>query len=395
MSDLQELLEKARRGFAARFAVQPDLLAYAPGRINVIGGHTDYNEGLALPAAIDRWIIAALRLRKDETVNVHSLDFNDEISFRLSGGLEPKTSWQRYILGASELIEEYFNPTRGFDGLITGNVPTGAGVSSSAALEVALLNGLRGLYNSRMDDITLIRLCSRIEKEYLGLPSGLLDQYASQFSREGKLLIIDFRTLSHRYVSSGLSGWTWVVVDSGVSRQLAGSAYRDRVEECAEGLCLVRKAHPEVRHFRDVTREHVEELAGTGEGRTARRLRHYLEENRRVLRVEKAISESAPLEVGRLLLQSHESLRDLYEVSSPELDFLIETSVSWDGCAGGRLIGGGFGGCILNLLRDDRLGGFAEYVRGNYISRFECEPRLWCFNLAGGAGINHVPRREK
>lgn len=386
MSGLKTLLEKSRIGFSDRFDGNPDLLAYAPGRINVIGGHTDYNGGLALPSAIDRWISVALRPRRDGAVNVFSLDFSDEVSFTINRGFEPKANWHHYILGASELFNKKFRPTHGFDALITGNVPPGSGVSSSAALETAFLNGLRALYNVRMDDETLIRLCRRIENEYLGLPSGLLDQYASQFSRKGKLLLIDFRIPSHRFVPDRLSGWAWVVTDSGITRKLAGSAYRDRVRECAEGLERIKTVHPEVNHFRDITLEHIAGLAAAGGTVPARRLRHYVEENLRVLKMARTVSSGDPEKAGRLMQESHESLSGLYEVSSPELDFLIETSRNQEGCTGGRMIGGGFGGCTLCLVRQNLLEGFARRVRRAYQSKFNRRAIVYRFNLTGGAG---------
>jgi len=380
---LAERVERARRRFRARLGGSPAVVAWGPGRVNLIGEHTDYNQGLAMPAAIDRWVVVALRPRRDRRVQLWSEAFGESLSLRWGEPFAPTASWQRFVVGAMAVLDGPADIPHGWEGVLLGDVPLGAGLSSSAAVEVALLNALRALYEVQLEDLELIRLCQRIEHEHLGLHSGLLDQFASQFSRPGHLLVVDFDDLSHRHVPARLNGWTWVVLDSGVRRELAGSAYQQRVAECAEGLAWVRARHPAVRRFRDLSVDHLPEGPVW-----ARRLRHVIDENARVLATERALVRGDLDRVGELLIGSHRSLRDLYQVSCTELDVLVEEALAWTGCAGARMVGGGFGGCTLNLVRDDRVAGLVEAVGSAYQERTGWSTRGWRFRFVGGGGAS-------
>jgi len=378
-------VERVRRAFEVRFGAAPALVAWGPGRVNVIGEHTDYNGGLAMPAAIDREVAVAMRPRADRRVAVWSEDFGQGLDV-VWGEVPPAAeTWQRFVLGALAVIGEGARPAHGWEGVVAGDVPLGAGLSSSAAMEMALLGGLRRLYAPSLSDPELVRLAQRIEHEHLGVHSGLLDQLASQLSREGHLLVLDFRDLSHRHVPAILDGWSWVVIDSGVRRELARSAYDERVRECASGLAALRARHPEIRHFRDIRPEHLSEVR-TGET-WPDRLRHVLDENARVRATEAALRRGDVEEVGALLLRSHASLRDRYAVSCPELDLLVELATARTGCAGARMVGGGFGGCTLNLVRTEAAGDFTAAVRSGYGSRAGREAQAWQFAFVGGAGV--------
>jgi len=384
--ELDDLVAAARRGFTERFGAAPMVTASAPGRINVIGEHTDYNEGLALPGGIDRWAVVALSPRDDDLMQIYSEAFEEQIEARLGVVADAAgvTDWAALPTGAGRL-HAAANVRRGFDALIGGNVPVGAGVSSSAAVEMALLNALRAAFESGIEDVELVRLGQRVEHEYLGVETGLMDQYTAQLARPGTLMLIDFRELTHEYVDVALDGWVWLLLDSGVRHELAASAYGERVRETRAALEQVMRADREVRSCRDLTEAH---LGSVDEEPLRRRLRHYLCENERVRDAVAAIAASQAAELGRLMLASHESLRDDYEVSCPELDLLVDVAAGVDGCAGARMMGGGFGGCTVNLVREEAIDDVITEVAATFQRRFGRAPGAGVFRLVGGAAVH-------
>jgi len=395
---LDDLVAAARRGFTERFAASPIVTASAPGRINVIGEHTDYNDGLALPGAIDRWAVVALSPRGDDLMRIYSDAFADEIAVLSSSVLPaPRRSdqlrgdendWAALPIGAGRLHAAAAGVWRGFDALIGGNVPVGAGVASSAAVEMALLNALRAAFGSGIEDLELVRLGQRVEHEYLGVATGLMDQYTAQLSRAGALMLIDFRELTHEHVNVGLDGWAWLLLDSGVRHELAASAYGERVCETRAALEQVMRADRDVRSFRDLTEAH---LSCVAEEPLRRRLRHYLHENERVRRAVDAVAAGEAAELGRLILASHASLRDDHAVSCPELDVLVESAGAVEGCAGARMMGGGFGGCTINLVRENAVDVVVAEAAATFRRRFGRAPGAGVFRLVGGAVIHGLP----
>ncbi len=384
---LTQGLQRARLAYERSFGLAPRLLAYGPGRINIIGEHTDYNQGLAMPAAIDRWVVAAFGARQDRVISMRSEDFDQSLESALGQQPELRSSWQRFAWGALSVFGQRFPLQRGLQVAIAGDVPLDSGLSSSAALEVALMNGLRALYGVRLEDGELIRLCQRVEHEHLGLASGLLDQLASQCSLPGRPMLADFRSGEHRPLRSGLQGWQWLVVHSGRRRALADSAYQQRVDECARGLAVARRFDPLVAGFRNLRPWHLQVLEELGQRVPAMRLRHVIEENRRVRAAARALAEGDGATLGRLLVQSHRSLRHLYQVSCRELDQLVEAACRWPGCAGARMMGGGFGGCSLNLVRAGQLPGFTAHLEREIPCAGQRARPSWRVELVGGGGV--------
>lgn len=366
--------------FASWTGHSPEVVAWAPGRINVIGGHTDYNEGLAMPAAINRWLAVALKPRTDRRIRVRSLDFDGVYEAELGSFRAPVASWERFVVGLVELFSETYGLPGGFEALFVGDVPHGAGLSSSAALTVAWMNALRSWSGVELNDWDLVRMCQRVEHDYLGVGCGLLDQVGSHFSRSQHVMEVDFRSMSLRHVSAELSGLSWVVCHTGVRRELADSEFPARVRECREGLLAVQAADTTVQGMRDVTLDHL-----TQDAPWARRLRHLVLENERVRRAAECFSTGSVAQLGELVLQTHESLRRDYDVSCPELDALVEVASESELCWGARMVGGGFGGCTLNLVQSDGASAFLDRTLAVYRERFEWEPRGFCFDLVGGA----------
>jgi galactokinase len=365
--------------FNNRFGAAPTLRIRAPGRINLLGGHTDYNSGLALPAAIDRSILLQLRPRSDRAVRIHSEAFSETLSFTLGSPPAPSSDWQRYVLGALDIFPE--SPGTGFDAIFDGDIPQGSGLSSSAALLVAWMLALRALCGTEHSDLALCRLCQEVEHTHLGVACGLLDPIGVLCPPAGAVVHVDFADLSMRPVYTDMSGLSWVVLHTGVHRSLASSAYSQRVAECAAGVARIQQHHPQVRSARDVT---AEMLDGSIEHR---RLRHVLSENARVEQAAALLEAGRPAALGPLLLATHESLRTDYAVSCPELDALVELAAAHPAGLGGRLMGGGFGGCTVNLVQTDGAAGLIDDVLAAYHARFPHTGRGFIVQVVGGARI--------
>lgn len=381
---LEELLDINGELFCKEFGHPPYFTAAAPGRINIIGEHTDYNQGLSMPAAINRWVLASFAKRKDRTVEIKSLNFNSSMVFNPGETPVLDESWKKYVYGTIDIFRKANPLPCGFTALIWGNVPLGSGVSSSAAIEVAMMNGLRQLTHSDLDDITLVKLCQKTEHEHLHVKSGLLDQFASQCSREGKVMVLDFKDLSHQYIDAGSGEFEWVLVDSKVKRELADSGYSARVAETSKALDLLKTKTPKIKGFRDIREEHLGLLS---DETMIKRLRHYLSENNRVLLAGRYFKENNFTALGNLLYDSHRSLSDDYEVSCPELDYLAETAAGSSLCTGSRMMGGGFGGCTLNIVHKDSLEAFTAFIEEKYREKFNIFPEIESYSLVNGAAV--------
>lgn len=386
-TDLQKYIQSTSSYFEEKYGGSPTLVAYAPGRINIIGEHTDYNLGLSMPAAINRWVIVCLRLRSDQTVSVTSQNYHDKMEYTLNQPFSPADSWEKYTYGSITIFGSQYDIKQGFEAVIWGNVPIGSGVSSSAAMEVALMNALRAAFAPDMDDLELVKMCQRVEHEYLKVNSGLLDQYASQFSREGKLMILDFNQLRSEYVDADMQDWAWILADTRVKRELAGSKYSERVQETADALQEVKSKDSSVNNFRDITEAHFDLIE---DGTRRKRIRHLVLENQRVYQAAEALSRKSFEELGKLLNASHESLRDDYEVSSPELDFLVASALQLPYCAGSRMMGGGFGGCTISLVRKDSVIKFSNFLTDEYAREYDIVTEINNYQLVDGAGSYQV-----
>lgn len=384
VKDLEEIVQMNRDQFERDFHQRVSFTAVAPGRINIIGEHTDYNDGLALPVAINRWVVISFSPSGDETIQIKSFNYQSELKFSLNESPDVTESWQKFVLGAFEIFKEEFPVTCGFKALIWGNVPIGSGVSSSAAIEVAMMNGLRQLYSADFDDLTLIQLCQRIEHEYLNINSGLLDQYASQFSRVGKILLLDFMEMDHKYINAEMDKCAWVLVDSKVKRELSKSKYTERVEETHQAYVFLLSARIGIHSHRDIREEHIALLPNEI---WKKRMRHYVSENQRVLNAVEYISTGNFDALGKELIKSHYSLSYDYEVSCKELDFLAELAVRFNGCLGSRMMGGGFGGCTINLVKTDMVDQFMEHIKRAYKKEFNIVPDVNEYQMVEGARI--------
>ena len=386
------LRHRVETTFRQRFNADPEILVRAPGRINLIGAHVDHSEGWVLPGAIDRAVWLAARPARDEAAaTVVAIDLDDEATLDpaaipppVTERPAPKAEWVDYPRGVAWALTRAGHPPPGLDVVFAGDVPMGGGVSSSAAVEVAFLTAWNELAGSPLDGVTLARLGRQSENGYLGVASGLMDQYASLHGRAGHLLLLDCRRLEHREVPLP-PGLAVVVFDSGVSRALAGSSYNDRPRECAEALEVLRRRLPDARTLRDVSLEDLDRWEDDLAPPLDRRARHVVEECARVLRGAEALTAGDVAACGRLIDGSHASSRDLFEVSVPELDRLAAAASAADGCYGARLSGAGFGGCAVALVEQDAVTAVVEAVRDAFHDRFGRRPEWFECSIADGA----------
>jgi len=385
MQTLEALIASNKESFVKHFGSQPLFVTQAPGRINIIGEHTDYNQGLSMPCAINRWVTVSMAASAGKQVKVISTDFKGTMTFTLGETYEPKNSWEKYIYGCILLFNQTKPLSSGFNAVISGNVPIGSGVSSSAALEVAFMNALNHFSNAGLDNLALIKLCQQVEHQYLGVKSGLLDQYASQFSVAGKVMLLDFNTLTHRYINADTHGYVWVLCDTKVKRTLAGSKYSERVEETKRALEILKEKVPSIKGFRDIEEKHIALIEDKNQ---KKRIKHYVTENKRTEAALVAFENRKMDVLGKLLTASHNSLRYDYEVSCDELDFLVEEALLSNYCIGSRMMGGGFGGCTINLVRKNDVSGFTYHVSKTYKKKFNIDTEINIYQSVNGAGIS-------
>jgi galactokinase len=367
----------------------PSAIARAPGRVNLIGEHTDYNEGFVLPAAIDLETWIAFQPTADRRVELTLAATGERDGFDLDVIGPRKGTWIDYAAGVAQELLAAGVELRGLRGVVAGTLPQSAGLSSSAALELAAAWALLGASDAlgAIDPMTLARLAQRAENEYVGVACGLMDQFASAHGRPGSALLLDCRSLEWRPVPLPLADHALVVCHSGSERRLEVSAYNERRAQCEGAVAAIRTRHREVRSLRDVDRGMLDEAGDILDPVAAKRARHVVEENDRVRETVAALEAGDLAAVGRLWAASHASLRGLYEVSSPELDALVEIATAVEGVVATRMTGAGFGGCTVSLVRRDAVERLRREVQDGYPARSGLAPTVFAVEPAGGAGL--------
>jgi galactokinase len=374
-------IERVKRAFAERFGGAPDLIAQAPGRVNLIGEHTDYNDGFVLPLAIDRGTVVAARLKGDD-IRVYAADFDQEDRFTFAERLDaPPGDWRNYVRGVVALLAEKEIAPQGMELAIAGDVPQGAGLSSSASLEVAVGLAVSALAGAEMDRTQLALLAQRAENEFAGCACGIMDQLVSARAKAEHALLIDCRSLECRPVPLPKSAAV-LIVHSGVERGLVDSAYNERRKQCEAAA-----RHFGVQTLRDAEHAHVEG-SGALDERVLRRARHVVTENARTVEAADALAGDDMAGLGRLMAESHDSMRDDFEITTPEIDRLVALLQREIGDAGGaRMTGGGFGGCVIALLPGDRVEAVVAAVRAEYRPPNGKPPLIHVCRPASGAGL--------
>ncbi len=374
--DLQKKIEKT---FEEKFGGKGTLYASA-GRINLIGEHTDYNGGFVFPGAIDKVIMAEIRPNGTEKVNVFSIDINDTASFGLNEADAPKASWARYIFGVCREILKRGGKVEGFDAVFAGNVPLGAGLSSSAALESCFAFALNDLFNGNsIDKFELARIGQSTEHNYCGVNCGIMDQFASVFGKKDHLMRLDCRSMEFEYFPFKPEGYTLVLVDSVVKHELADSPYNKRRNSCERVAARLG-----IETLRDATMEMLDAAKSDITAEDYFRAKFVIEEKQRVLDVCDALVAGDYDTVGRCMYATHAGLSKDYEVSCEELDFLNDIAKEC-GVTGSRIMGGGFGGCTINLVKNELLEGFLEKAKKEFNKRYGHEPKIYEVVISDGA----------
>ncbi len=378
MEDIQQLQQRYEQLYGA-----PTLLFRAPGRINLIGEHTDYNHGLVLPAAIDRSLFFALGPNPTANeVQMHSANFDQAASFELSNLTVQPSGWLRYIQAVCYELMARDYPVQGFRCVFGGNIPIGSGLSSSAALTCGLISGLARLHAWEIAR-TEVALIAQAAEHRVGILCGLMDQYAVLFGQEDQVIQLDCRDLKVDYFPFELGGHCLLLLNSKVEHELASTAYNDRRASCERVLQFLQDQNPAIETLRDVT---ISMLDGMGDHLAAdiARVRFVLAENERVRQTTQALQGGDLVQVGQLLYASHEGLSKVYEVSCPELDLLVDLSRSKTGIRGARMMGGGFGGCTINLTRKSEVTALSQDILAEYEKRTGIKGEAYVVHPAGG-----------
>ena len=374
--------EKLKSRFREIYDQEPAIYR-APGRVNLIGEHTDYNDGFVFPAAIDLFTWVAIAPRGDKRVHVHSENLNETAEFDVRSDQPKPKKWSTYVFGVALACEQAGYRLRGANLLVRGEVPIGAGVSSSAALEVAASFALLANSGLTIDGPKLARLCQQAENEFVGTRCGIMDQLASACCVKDCALLLDCRSLEFRALPLP-PGIRLVICNSMVKRELASSAYNTRRTECEEGVRTLAQRFPGVRALRDASMDQLLSCHATLPDNVYRRCRHVITENARVIQAVDALEQDGLEDLRKAMAESHRSLRDDYEVSCAELDLLVDLANQADGVHGARMTGAGFGGCTINLLDSDAVDDFRSRISAEYKRRTGLAPEIYVCNAADG-----------
>jgi galactokinase len=373
--------EDAIQAFEQRFGSRPKAAAVAPGRVEIMGNHTDYNGGYVLPAALDKATAVVGSPVSGDTITLCAVDFGREAVFSASDLVhDPKNTWGSYVLGVVQQLQRDGVPVTGFQAVIHSDVPGGAGLSSSAALEVATALFLQQLFPYECEPMEIARLCQRAENQFVGVQCGILDQFSSVFGRQDSLLFLDCLTLEHGTVKMGRSDIALVVCDSNVKHALTGGDYNTR-----RGECMAAAAHFGKLLLREIDWDDFLARERELPENQRRRARHVLGEDRRVLAMRQAVLEGDADRMRTIYTEAHASCRDLFENSTPEIDFLAATASALPGCFGAKLTGGGWGGCTVNLVQEDAVADFSKELTARYKKKMGREAHIYPCRASQGA----------
>lgn len=366
-----------------------DLEIDSPGRINIIGEHTDYNNGFVLPTAIDKKIRFKFKKNNSSNIcNVYSANFKTSFSFDLKNVKPSNQQWENYILGVIFEIQQLSGKLEGFDCTLDSNIPVGSGISSSAALECGLAYGLNELFNLELSKITLVKIGQRAEHNFVGTKCGIMDQFASIMSKAEHVILLDCQSLEYSYVPIHIEPYKILLLNTNVSHNLASGEYNVRRKQCEDGVKIIQKKYPEVNSLRDVSPEMLATFKNDLDTVTFNRCLYVVDEKDRVLNTVEALKNNELTVVGENMYKTHEGLSKLYEVSCPELDFLVDFSKNYNEVIGARVMGGGFGGCTINIVHKDFIEQFTKEASEAYFNKFNI--KLTAFEAMPSEGTSIV-----
>lgn len=380
MLDINFIKDEFKKHFSENCSVYT-----SPGRINLIGEHTDYNGGFVFPGAVDCGIMAGIQPNGTTTINAYSIDLKDKASFDVNDPEGPKQSWARYIYAVAREMAKRGVDVKGFDTAFAGDVPLGAGMSSSAALESTFAFAINDLFgDNKIDKFELAKVGQATEHNYIGVNCGIMDQFASVFGKKDQLIRLDCRSLEYKYYPFKPVGYKLVLVDSVVKHELASSAYNKRRQSCENVVAAMKKHHPEVELLRDADFNMLEEVKPEISEEDYKRAKYVIGEKDRVLAVCDALEKGDYETVGKEMYLTHEGLSKDYEVSCEELDFLNDIAKK-NGVTGSRVMGGGFGGCTINLVKEELYDKFIEDAKTEFKKKFGKDPKVYNVVISDGS----------
>ena len=383
---MQSIPLKIEKKFFQLFGETP-VIVRSPGRVNLIGEHTDYNQGFVLPAAIDKAIYFAITPRNDLRCILHALDLNDAYQFELTGLTKTLKKWPDYLLGVVDQLQQNGHTLKGFNCVFGGDIPIGAGMSSSAALEAGLAYTLNEIFQLNIEPMTLVKLAQKAENEFVGVQCGIMDQLINIFGQDNHALLLDCRSLEYDYFPFESSRIKIVLCDSKVQRELGTSEYNNRRAQCEQGIKILRDHGQPVKSLRDVSLEMLHHYKKQLEPVVYRRCHYVIEENQRVITGCENLVNGDFAEFGQRMYQSHQGLQQEYEVSCRELDILVESAAGHPGVIGARMMGAGFGGCTINLVWKEQLESFEEKMEKTYRDQLKKKSTLYITEITSGTAI--------
>jgi len=389
----ENLINYTKEAFRSFFQSEPGRIFLAPGRINIIGEHVDYSDGFVLPAAIDKHICFAVKKTDDSKISFFAKDFNDSFSFDINEKQFPVSqTWVNYLLGVFNVIQESGKEVGGLQISFSSTIPMGSGLSSSAALECGFAYILNEIFDLNLTKKELALIGQKSEHTFVGVKCGIMDQFSSVFGKEHQVIMLDCNSLEHQYFEANIEGYSLVLFDSCVKHTHLTSGYNDRRNDVDNGKKILWIKFPEIEKFRDFTIEMLDEARAEMGETSYKRCFYLLKEIKRVEKAARALSEGDTEYLGKLLNETHFGLSAEFEVSCDELDFMVEETLKETGVLGARIMGGGFGGCSINLIKDENVNGVIENITAKYKTAFNIEMKVYRVKISDG--INEYKENE-
>jgi len=394
MSTINEAAQKVSNIFTAKFDQTETVVVRSPGRVNIIGEHTDYNEGFVLPAAIDKAIYVVAAKRNDTAIHLYSVDF-DEIFETSLAAIKPSRDWKTYILGVVDQLIKAGYPIGGFSLVLDGDVPIGAGLSSSAAVECATVFALNELFDLQIDRMSMVKIAQKAEQTYSGVMVGIMDMFASMFGKKDHVIKLDCRSLEYEYKPFKLKGYKAVLLNTNVKHTLSSSEYNTRRKQCEQGVAWVKEHHSSVNSLRDVSIEMLQQHVEQKDEVIFRRCKYVVEEIQRLLAACDDLDRNDIAALGAKMYETHYGLSKLYEVSCKELDYLVDAVKENPGVLGARMMGGGFGGCTINLVKDEAIDELVEQLSVSYKENMNLELSAYIATIENGTEVMKLAEYSK
>jgi len=381
------MTDTIEKSFFNIFNTKPEIRVRSPGRINLIGEHTDYNGGFVLPAAIDQSIYLALSTRSDSQIYLHALDLNESHQFYQGSFVKTEKSWPNYILGVLHQLEKNGSKWKGFNAVFSADLPVGAGLSSSAALECGFLYGLNQLFHLDLKPQQIALMGQAAENEFVGVNCGIMDQFANIFGKKDQVIKLDCATQNFELIPFHQNNFDLLLFDTGVKHSLAGSEYNARRKECEAGVLALRELYPEISSLRAAQIEQLISVKEKISDKVYRRCKYVIEEIKRVNAACQDLKENDFINFGKKMYATHAGLKNDYEVSCAELDFLVEHTQHFNSVLGARMMGGGFGGCTINLVEKNSSSGLIQSIEEDYFKTFSKKLQTYRVQISEGTHL--------